>query len=111
MDKKSMDFLAKVSFIEGISLIVLVFVAMPLKYILGYKIATMIFGSIHGILWLLFLYALYTARKKNGLDNSFTVKMLVFSVIPFGLIPMEKMIKDFNGKIEKKEKEGELVNA
>jgi len=110
MDKNSMDFLAKVSFIEGISLIVLVFIAMPLKYIWGYKIATMIFGSIHGVLWLLFLYALYIARKKNGLDNSFTIKMLILSIIPFGLIPMKTMIRDFNGKIEKKE-EGELVNA
>ncbi|NPA58132.1 MAG: DUF3817 domain-containing protein [Aquificae bacterium] len=109
MDKKSMDFLAKVSLIEGISLIVLVFVAMPLKYIWGYKIATMVFGSIHGFLWLLFLYALYDARKKNNLDNRFVIKMLIYSVIPFGFIPMEKMIKQFNGKIEKKE--GEFVNA
>ncbi|WP_457638996.1 DUF3817 domain-containing protein [Persephonella sp.] len=111
MDKKSMDRLAKVSLIEGISLIVLVFVGMPLKYFMGYEIATKILGSIHGVLWLAFLYVLYDARKKNSLDNSFTAKMLVFSVIPFGLIPMEKMIKEFNGKIEEKAKKGELVNA
>ncbi|MDQ7056339.1 MAG: DUF3817 domain-containing protein [Persephonella sp.] len=78
-----------------------------LKYISGYEIATKIFGSIHGILWLIFLYILYQARKDFRLENSFVLKMLLFSVIPFGLIPMEKLI---NGKINKKEK-GELANA
>jgi len=102
-----MDRLAKISFIEGVSLIVLVFVGMPLKYIFGYEIATKILGSIHGILWLVFLYILYQARKEFRLENSFTIKMLIFSVIPFGLIPMERLI---NGKINKKDK-GELVNA
>ncbi|SNZ03022.1 integral membrane protein [Persephonella hydrogeniphila] len=103
--------LAIISLIEGISLIILVFIGMPLKYIWGYKIATMIFGSIHGVLWLIFLFILYKVRKEYNLDNSFTVKMLVFSVIPFGLIPMEKMIRDFNGKIDKNQKEGEFINA
>ena len=107
MDKKSMENLAKISLIEGISLIILVFIAMPLKYIWGYKIATMIFGSIHGVLWLIFLYILNTARIKNKLDRQFVIKMVIFSVIPFGFILMEKMIND---KINKKEK-GELANA
>ena len=111
MHRKSMIRLAQISFVEGISLILLVFVAMPLKYFAGYKIATMIFGTIHGLLWLLFLYVLYIANKENYLNWSFIIKMLVFSVIPFGLIPMEKMIKNFNGKIDKKQKEGELVNV
>ncbi|MBK3331563.1 DUF3817 domain-containing protein [Persephonella atlantica] len=102
-----MDRLAKISFIEGVSLIVLVFVGMPLKYIFGYEIATKILGSIHGILWLVFLYVLYQVRKEFSLENSFTIKMLIFSVIPFGLIPMERLV---NGKINKKDK-GELVNA
>ncbi len=102
-----MERLAKISFMEGISLIVLVFVGMPLKYIFGYEIATKILGSIHGILWLVFLYILYQVRKEFRLENSFTIKMLIFSVIPFGLIPMERLI---NGKINKKNK-GELVNA
>lgn len=107
MDRKSMENLAKISLIEGISLIVLVFIAMPLKYIWGYKIATIIFGSIHGVLWLTFLYILNDARIKNNLEKQFVIKMIVFSVIPFGFIPMEKMIND---KINKKEK-GELTNA
>ena len=105
-----MDKLAKISFIEGISLILLVFVGMPLKYLLGYEIATKILGSIHGVLWLIFLYVLYQVRREFSLQNSFVIKMLVYSVIPFGLIPMERLISQFNDKIDKKEKR-ELVNA
>lgn len=94
MDRNSLQALAKISIIEGISLLILFFIAMPLKYIWGYKIATLIFGSIHGILWLTFLYFLYQAKQKNNLDNQFVIKMVIFSVIPFGFIPMEKMIKE-----------------
>ncbi len=105
-----MDKLAKISFIEGVSLIILVFVGMPLKYLFGYEIATKILGSIHGVLWLIFLYVLYKTKRQFNLENNFVLKMLVYSVIPFGLIPMERLISQFNDKIDKKEK-GELANA
>jgi len=103
--------LAFISFIEGLSLIILVFIGMPLKYIWGYKIATVILGTIHGVLWLVFLYILYITYREFKFGKDFIVKMILFSVIPFGLIPMEKLIKEFDDKINKKQKEGELVNA
>jgi len=34
--------------VEGYSYLVLLFIAMPLKYILGYAIATKVFGMVHG---------------------------------------------------------------
>ncbi|WP_456465365.1 DUF3817 domain-containing protein [Persephonella sp.] len=103
--------LALISFIEGISLIVLIFIGMPLKYIWGYKIATGILGSIHGTLWLAFLYVLYITYREYKFDKGFIFKMLFFSVIPFGLIPMEKLIKEFDDKINNKQDEGEFINA
>ena len=103
--------LAVISFIEGISLIILVFIGMPLKYIWGYKIATVILGSIHGTLWLTFLYILYRTNKEFGFEKGFIYRMLIFSVVPFGLIPMELLIKEFDDKINKNKKEGEMINA
>ncbi len=84
--------LIKVSIIEGISLLILFFVAMPLKYIWGYKIATLIFGSIHGILWLYFLKVLYEAKKEHNFDNKLVFQLIFFSVIPFGFIPIERKL-------------------
>jgi integral membrane protein len=86
--------LYKVSIIEGISLILLLFIAMPLKYIWGYKIATWIMGSIHGFLWLYFLYILFETKKQLNIENKKAAIMILLSVIPFGFIPMKKLIKE-----------------
>ncbi|NPA52825.1 MAG: DUF3817 domain-containing protein [Aquificae bacterium] len=87
--------LIRVSVLEGISLIILFFVAMPIKYFLGEPIAVKIAGSIHGILWLIFLYVLYQNRNINQFDNSLSLKLIVLSVVPFGFIYMEKLIREF----------------
>ncbi|WP_456402518.1 DUF3817 domain-containing protein [Persephonella sp.] len=81
-----------ISILEGISLVVLIFIAMPLKYLYGIKVATLIVGSIHGILWLLFLYILNEARIKKLVNRSQLIKFFILSVIPFGFIPMKKSI-------------------
>ena len=93
MDRESIQKLIKISIIEGISLILLLFVAVPLKYIWGYKIATLIMGSIHGILWLAFLYILNEARKKNNFDTKLVVELVILSVVPFGFILIERKLK------------------
>lgn len=41
--------------LEGISYLVLLFVAMPLKYVAGYPFAVQIVGSMHGGLFILFV--------------------------------------------------------
>ncbi len=87
--------LIRVSVLEGTSLIILFFIAMPIKYFLGYPIAVKIAGSIHGILWLIFLYVLYQNVKINKFDKNLTIKLIILSVIPFGFIYMEKLLRDF----------------
>ena len=47
-----------VSFAEGISYVLLLFIAMPLKYLAGFPMAVTIVGSIHGLLFVIFLVAL-----------------------------------------------------
>ena len=44
-----------IAFLEGLSLILLVFVAVPLKYMLGNPIGSEVLGPIHGALFLLFI--------------------------------------------------------
>ncbi|WP_457644389.1 DUF3817 domain-containing protein [Persephonella sp.] len=92
MTKSTLRKLTVISILEGISLVILLFVAMPLKYIGGYKIATLIVGSAHGILWLAFLYVLNEARIKNLLNRTDVIKFFILSVVPFGFIPMKKSI-------------------
>ena len=47
--------------LEGWSYLVLLFVAMPLKYAAGLPLAVRIAGSLHGFLFLVFIAALYRA--------------------------------------------------
>lgn len=80
-----------ISFVEGLSYLILVFIAMPLKYFAGYPLAVKIAGMTHGILFILFFIALFMAMKKyNWKFLSF--QLFVYSLIPFGFILIEKAI-------------------
>ena len=55
-----------VALLEGTSFLVLLFVAMPLKYLAGLPLAVRIVGSLHGLLFLMFLAALLRAGSQRG---------------------------------------------
>ena len=76
--------------IEGISYLILLFVAMPLKYYFGYPIATKIVGMIHGLLVFAFIYQIIEAKKEAGFSMQETIKYFILSLIPFGSFYTDK---------------------
>ena len=70
--------------IEGISFLILLFIAMPLKYSFGYPIATKIAGMVHGVLFLAFMYQLFEAKSEAKFTLKETAIYFVLSLIPFG---------------------------
>lgn len=71
--------------IEGLSMLVLVFVAMPLKYMAGEPEMVRLVGSAHGGLFImLVLYALYVGYEKGWNFWKVTVWVLLGSIFPFG---------------------------
>ncbi len=80
-----------ISFVEGISYLLLVFIAMPLKYIFDYPMAVRVVGMGHGILFILFIVALVMAANKYKW-KIVTFQLFVYSLIPFGFILIEKII-------------------
>jgi integral membrane protein len=46
-----------VGFVEGVSYLVLLFIAMPLKYWAGMPLAVRVVGMLHGVLFILFFAA------------------------------------------------------
>ncbi|QKF66838.1 DUF3817 domain-containing membrane protein [Arcobacter venerupis] len=80
-----------ISFIEGISYLVLLFIAMPLKYLAGIPLAVKIVGMAHGVLFILFIIALYMAMKRYQW-KFLGFQLFVYSLIPFGFILIEKAI-------------------
>ena len=80
-----------ISIIEGLSYLILVFIAMPLKYMFNYPIAVKIVGMSHGVLFILFFVAL--AMAMNRYKWKFLgFQLFVYSLLPFGFILIEKII-------------------
>ena len=78
--------------IEGLSFIILLFIAMPLKYSFGYPIATKIVGMIHGLLVFVFLYQVFEAKKEAGFTLKETALYTLLSLIPFGSFYTDKLL-------------------
>lgn len=73
------------AFLEGVSLLVLVFVAVPLKYYFGNPSLVKSIGPIHGTLFLLFVFnALRTGIEQQWKFSETTWKVVVACFIPFG---------------------------
>ena len=70
--------------IEGYSFLLLIFVAMPLKYIMGYPSSTKIVGMIHGVLFVAFIYQLFEATRSVPFSKKEALVFFIASLIPFG---------------------------
>ena len=76
--------------IEGISFIILLFIAMPMKYSFGYPMATKIVGMLHGVLVFAFIYQIIEAKKEAGLTGKEIALYSILSLIPFGSFYTDK---------------------
>lgn len=80
--------------IEGYSFLILLFIAMPLKYMAGFPIATKIVGMIHGVLFMLFIYQLITATSEVPFSKKEAFIFFMASIIPFGSFYTEKICSE-----------------
>jgi integral membrane protein len=79
--------------IEGISFLVLMGIAMPLKYGFDYTHATFWPGLAHGILFLLYCAALIHAKMVLARPLGWAVKLFIAALLPFGPFVMDKNLK------------------
>lgn len=82
--KTLMGQLRLVAFLEGLSFIILLFIAMPLKYMADMPMAVRVVGMAHGVLFIAYLAYVYMAREEYKWDNKKTFLALVLSIVPFG---------------------------
>ncbi|MFP4332719.1 MAG: DUF3817 domain-containing protein [Campylobacterales bacterium] len=82
-----------VAILEGISYLVLLFIAMPIKYIGGEPIVVKYVGMAHGVLFILFMLALYDASRSTSWTYSFRTLAFISSLIPFGAFWLEVKLK------------------
>lgn len=83
---KSFKFVARA---EGVSLLLLLFIAMPLKYIWSYPEAVEVVGMVHGVLFI--AYVAWAIWVYLALKWSIKILAIVIlaSIIPFGTFYVE----------------------
>ena len=93
MSGNSIRRLRMIGFAEGTSLLVLMFIAMPLKYFAGKPDAVKIIGWLHGFLFILFMLMVFIVY----LQKKWPFKKLVFAFLaaflPFGTFVFDAQLK------------------
>ncbi len=73
-----------VAFLEGISFLVLLGIAMPLKYIAGLPEAVRMVGMAHGVLFVMFTILLIQVAMEYSWSFKKATLSFISSFIPFG---------------------------
>lgn len=82
-----------ISYIEGLSYLILLFIAMPIKYIGENPIPVKIAGMTHGILFILFMIFLFETMRKHSWEKAYGIRLFIYSIIPFGSFAIEKSLR------------------
>ncbi|GAB4136887.1 MAG: DUF3817 domain-containing protein [Bacteroidia bacterium] len=80
--------------IEGISFLLLLGIAMPLKYFAGIPEAVKYTGWAHGILFVLYITAVFLAYSEKKWKFSLLFMALAASVIPLGPFLIDKKLEE-----------------
>jgi len=92
MDKK-LSWLRKAGIAEGISFLVLLGIAMPLKYIFKLPMAVKICGWAHGILFVAFLFLAWEVKTDRNKSFKWFATAFLAAIIPTGTFFFDKKLK------------------
>lgn len=93
MFKSPLNHLSVMALIEGSSLIALVLLAVPLKYLADWPVGVKIIGPIHGALFLWATLALVVTLSRGQLTPSRGAAVFLASLIPFGGLWSHRMMR------------------
>lgn len=79
-----------VAFLEGLSYILLLFIATPIKYFADNDQYVKLLGMPHGMLFILYIILAFMIRPDFKWDKQEFTKVLIASIIPFGTFYIER---------------------
>lgn len=82
-----------VAYIEGLSFVLLVFVAMPLKYWADFPLAVRVLGTVHGALFVAFIVLLARAASELAWPKKRWAVAFSSSLVPFGTFAFDPSLK------------------
>lgn len=81
-----------ISFVEGLSFIALLFIAMPAKYAFDLDLVR-IAGPVHGALWMAFVPLLMMVGERQSWSSKFQRYAFITSIVPFGCFALERKFR------------------
>ena len=89
-----------VGFLEGISFLLLLFIAMPMKYMFDNPILVKYVGMGHGVLFIAFLVVLFIVCEKQKWSLKMFILGLIASILPFGPFVFDAKLKKMEQPVE-----------
>lgn len=93
VNQQSVNQLRVIGNLEGISFLVLLFIAMPLKYYFDYPMAVKINGWIHGVLFVAYIFAVLRTAFLIKWDVLRVGIAFAASLIPFATFVLDRKLK------------------
>jgi integral membrane protein len=88
-----------VGLLEGLSFLLLLFIAMPMKYMFDNPVLVKYVGMGHGVLFILFLIVLFAVCEKQKWSITIFLMGLVAAILPFGPFIFDRKLKTFEQPI------------
>ncbi len=79
-----------ISFLEGVSYLLLLFIATPIKYLQGDASYVKLLGMPHGILFMLYIVLAIVIQKEMKWNTKTLGIVLLCSILPFGTFYVDK---------------------
>lgn len=79
-----------ISFLEGVSYLLLLFIAVPIKYFQGDTSYVKMLGMPHGILFMLYIFLAIVLKKQMKWNLKNLGIVLLASILPFGTFYVDK---------------------
>ena len=92
MKLNSIQTLRILGFIEGVSYLLLLGIAMPMKYFFGFPMAVKIVGMAHGVLFIAYCLLLALQMRANKWNLLFGIYLFVATLIPFGTFVTDRKL-------------------
>lgn len=83
-DPRFLKLLATLSVTQATTFVVLLGVAVPVKYVAGYGAGVTLIGALHGVAWLLYMWMVLAMMTLKMWNRGQILRLVFSSVLPFG---------------------------
>lgn len=82
-----------IALLEGVSYLLLLFIAMPLKYLAGIPLAVRVVGMAHGVLFIAYAVLVALLLARGNFTFMRAAWAMLMSVVPFGTFVLDRQLR------------------